>query len=157
MLVRRFIYTFLVSMIPAIEIKGAIPFGIALGLPAPVAFAAALCGSGLIACFLAFFTHWFYEACRRRHLLPGFTAWMGRITEKHEESFQRFGPLAIFAYVAVPIPGTGTWTGSIIAGVFNLKPKRILLSVFCGNVVSGLIVTLVGNGLVSMVKSIFIQ
>ncbi|MCC8029694.1 MAG: small multi-drug export protein [Lachnospiraceae bacterium] len=156
MIVRRFIFTFLVSMIPAVEIKGAIPFGIALGLPAPVAYAAALCGSSLVACFLAFFTNWFYEACRSRHLLPRFTAWMGRITSKHEDSFQRFGPLAIFAYVAVPIPGTGTWTGAIIAGVFNLKPKRIFLSVFCGNIVSGLIVSLVGNGLVSFAKNIIL-
>ncbi|MCD7982057.1 MAG: small multi-drug export protein [Clostridiales bacterium] len=157
MIFRRLVFTFLVSMIPAIEIKGAIPFGIALGLPAPAAFAAALCGSSIVACFLAFVTHWFYEACRRRHLFPRFIGWMERITLKNRDNFQRFGPLAIFIYVAIPIPGTGTWTGSIIAGVFNLKPQRIITSVICGNVVAGLIVSLVGNGVIGVFKTLFIS
>lgn len=152
--VRRFIYTFLVSMIPAIEIKGAIPFGIALGLDAHIAFFAGLAGSSVIVCFLAFFTNWFYRFCKRKHLFKRFIGWMDKITNKHSQRIQSLGSLAIFAYVAVPIPGTGTWTGSIIAGVFNMKPRNIILSVFCGNIVSGLIVSLVGNEVISMIRMI---
>lgn len=151
-MVRRFFYTALVSMIPAIEVKGAIPFGIALGLKPYTALAAALCGSSVIVIFLAFFTNWFYRFCKRKHLLRHFTGWMDRITSKNSQRLKRLGPLAIFAYVAVPIPGTGTWTGSIIAGVFNMKPRNIIISVICGNTVAGMIVTLVSTGVVTMLK-----
>lgn len=149
---RRFIYTFLVSMIPAIEIKGAIPFGIALGLDARIAYIAGLAGSSVIVCFLAFFTNWFYRFCKKKHLLKRFIGWMDKITTKHSHRIRRLGPLAIFVYVAVPIPGTGTWTGSIIAGVINMRPRNIILSVIFGNIVSGLIVSFVGNEVISMIR-----
>lgn len=153
-IIRRLFYTFLVSMIPAIEIKGAIPFGIALGLDTKLAYIAALAGSSVILVFLAFFTNWFYRFCKRKHLMKHFTGWMDKITQKHSEKIKRFGPLAIFAYVAVPIPGTGTWTGSIIAGVFNMKPRNIILSVFSGNIISGMIVSLVGSSVANILQTI---
>ena len=64
---RRFIYTFLVSMVPAVEVKGAIPFGMALGLDVRLAYIAALLGSGVVVCFLAFVTNWFYRFCKERN------------------------------------------------------------------------------------------
>lgn len=140
-------------MIPAVEIKGAIPFGIALGLDAHIAFIASLAGSSVIVCFLAFFTNWFYRFCKRKNLLKRFIGWMDKITSKHSHRIQRLGSLAIFAYVAVPIPGTGTWTGSIIAGVLNMRPRNIILSVFFGNIISGLIVSFVGNEVISMIRT----
>lgn len=150
---RRFIYTFLVSMVPAVEVKGAIPFGMALGLDVRLAYIAALLGSGVVVCFLAFVTNWFYRFCKERNLLKRFIGWIDKITSKNSEKIQKFGPLAIFAYVAVPIPGTGTWTGSIIAGVINLKPRNIIISVFCGNMVSGLIMALLSSGVITLISS----
>ena len=130
MVFSKLIYTFLVSMIPAVEVKGAIPFGMALQLAPWQAYLMALSGSFFVVCFLAFFTHWFYVECK-----------------KH-------GPLAIFAYVAVPIPGTGTWTGSIIAGVLNMKPQVTILCVMCGNAVAGMIMTLASAGVISMISKL---
>ena len=153
LVLRRFIYTFLVSMVPAVEVKRAIPFGIALGLDVRLAYVAALLGSGIVVCFLAFVTNWFYRFCKARNLLKRFIGWIDKITGKNREKIQKFGPLAIFAYVAVPIPGTGTWTGSIIAGVINLKPRSIIISVFCGNMVSGLIMALLSSGVFTLISS----
>lgn len=153
LVLRRFIYTFLVSMVPAVEVKGAIPFGIALGLDVRLAYVAALLGSGIVVCFLTFVTNWFYRFCKARNLLKRFIGWIDKITGKNREKIQKFGPLAIFAYVAVPIPGTGTWTGSIIAGVINLKPRSIIISVFCGNMVSGLIMALLSSGVFTLISS----
>ena len=153
LILRRFIFTLLASMVPAVEVKGAIPFGMALGLEAWMAYIAALIGSGFVVCFLAFFTNWFYRFCKRKNLLKRFIGWMDRITTKNQDKIQKFGPLAIFAYVAVPIPGTGTWTGSIIAGVINLKPRNIIISVICGNLISGLIMVLLSSGVISLIKT----
>ncbi len=151
---RRFIFTLLASMVPAVEVKGAIPFGMALGLEAWMAYVAALLGSGVIVCFLAFITNWFYRFCKERDYLKRFIGWMDKITSKNADKIQKFGPLAIFIYVAVTVPGTGAWTGSIIAGVINLKPRSIIISVCCGNLVSGLIMVLLSSGVFTLIQII---
>lgn len=148
---RRMIYTFLVAMVPAIEVKGAIPFGMALQLSAWQAYAMALSGSFFVVCFLAFFTHWFYLKCKKHGVLKRFIGWIDKIVDKNHDKIKKYGPFAIFAYVAVPIPGTGTWTGSIIAGVLNMRPRIIILSVMCGNAVAGLIMTLASAGVIHLI------
>ena len=69
MVFSKLIYTFLVSMIPAVEVKGAIPFGMALQLAPWQAYLMALSGSFFVVCFLAFFTHWFYVECKKHGFL----------------------------------------------------------------------------------------
>ena len=64
---KRMIWTFLVAMVPAVEVKGAIPFGIALGLKPVISYVSALIGSGIIVCCLAFITNWFYRFCKERN------------------------------------------------------------------------------------------
>lgn len=149
---RRLIWTFLVAMVPAVEVKGAIPFGVALNLHPVQAYLCALSGSFIVVCFLAFFTNWFYRYCKRKGYLKRFIGWIDKSVTKNHDKIAKFGPLGIFAYVAVPIPGTGTWTGSIIAGVLNMKPRIIILSVMCGNFVSGLIMTLASTGVASILS-----
>ena len=97
-------------MIPAVEVKGAIPFGMALQLAPWQAYLMALCGSFFVVCFLAFFTHWFYVECKKHGFLKRFIGWIDKIVTKNKDKIHKYGRLAIFAYVAVPIPGTGTWT-----------------------------------------------
>ena len=137
MIFPKLIYTFFVAMIPAVEVKGAIPFGMALQLAPWQAYLMALCGSFFVVCFLAFFTHWFYVECKKHGFLKRFIGWIDKIVTKNKDKIHKYGPLAIFAYVAVPIPGTGTWTGSIIAGVLNMRPGITIFCVMCGNAVAG--------------------
>lgn len=154
MIFSKLIYTFLVAMIPAVEVKGAIPFGIALQLAPWQAYLMALTGSFLVVCFLAFFTHWFYVKCKKHGFLKRFIGWIDRMVLKNQDKIRKYGPLAIFAYVAVPIPGTGTWTGSIIAGVLNMKPRITILCVMCGNAVAGMIMTLASAGVINMISKL---
>lgn len=149
---RAFLFTFIASMIPAVEVKGAIPFGVALGMPVLAAYATALLGSTIVICFLAFVTNWFYRKCKEKNILRRFIGWIEKITVKNHEKIEKWGPLAILVYVAVPIPGTGTWTGSIIAGVLNMKPRTIIISVFCGNVIAGMIMSLASKGVFSVIE-----
>lgn len=148
------IWTFLVAMIPAVEVKGAVPFGVALSLKPVQAYLSALAGSFIVVCFLAFFTNWFYRFCKRHGWLKRFIGWIDKIVSNNREKIDRFGPLGIFAYVAVPIPGTGTWTGGIIAGVLDMKPHVIIISVMCGNVVSGLILMAASTGVAHMISQV---
>ena len=148
---RHMVWTFLVAMIPAVEVKAAIPFGIALRLHPVQAYFAALMGSFIVVCFLAFFTNWFYRCCKRKGWLKRFIGWIDKIVSNNEDKIKKFGPIGIFIYVAIPIPGTGTWTGGIIAGVLNMKPHVIIISVMCGNFVSGLIMALASKGVAQFI------
>ena len=140
MIFPKLIYTFFVAMIPAVEVKGAIPFGMALQLAPWQAYLMALCGSFFCGLFPGFFLHWFYVECKKHGFLKRFIGWIDKIVTKNKDKIHKYGPLAIFAYVAVPIPGTGTWTGSIIAGVLNMRPGITIFCVMCGNAVAGMIV-----------------
>ncbi|MGN0267245.1 MAG: COG2426 family protein [Lachnospiraceae bacterium] len=149
LILKRMIWTALVSMIPAIEVKGAIPFGQAVGLHPVVAYVSAIIGSTIILTFLAYFTRWFYSACKRKGYLKRFIGWMDKITNKNLPKWKKFGHWAIVAYVAVPIPGTGTWTGAIIASVLGMSPRKIIFSVFLGNLISALILSFFSNGVLT--------
>ena len=152
MIFPKLIYTFFVAMIPAVEVKGAIPFGMALQLAPWQAYLMALCGSFFVVCFLAFFTHWFYVECKKHGFLKRFIGWIDKIVTKNKDKIHKYGPLAIFAYVAVPIPGTGTWAGSIIAGVLNMRPGITIFCVMCGNAVAGMIVMLASSGVIHLIS-----
>ena len=81
-----------------------------------------------------------------------FIVCIDKLVTKNKDKIQKYGPLAIFAYVAVPIPGTGTWTGSIIAGVLNMKPRITIFCVMCGNAVAGMIMMLASSGVISLIS-----
>ena len=148
---KRMVWTGLLAMVPVFEVKGAIPFGQTVGLTSVEAYIAAIIGSTIMLTFLAYFTKWFYAACKRRGYLKRFTGWMDKIANKNLPKWKKFGHWAIVAYVAVPIPGTGTWTGAIIASVLGMTPKKIILSVFCGNLISALILSLASNGVLNAI------
>lgn len=148
---KRMVWTGLLAMVPIFEVKGAIPFGQAVGLTPVQAYIAAIVGSTIMLSFLAYFWQWFYKACKKRGYLKRFTGWMDKITNKSLPKWKKYGHWAIVAYVAVPIPGTGTWTGAIIASVLGMKPKKIILSVVGGNLISALILTLASTGVLNAI------
>ena len=147
---KRMVWTALLSMVPIFEVKGAIPFGQAVGLTPALAYIAAIIGSTIMLTFLAYFTRWFYGACKRRGHMKRFTGWMDKIANKNLPKWKKFGHWAIVAYVAVPIPGTGTWTGAIIASVLGMSPRKIIFSVFCGNLISALLLSFFSKGILNI-------
>lgn len=148
---KRMVWTGLLAMVPVFEVKGAIPFGQAVGLTPVQAYIAAIVGSTIMLSFLAYFWQWFYKTCKSHGCLKRFTGWMDKIANKNLPKWKKFGHWAIVAYVAVPIPGTGTWTGAIIACVLGMSPKKVILSVVGGNLISALIMSLASNGVINAI------
>ncbi len=152
-ILRRFIYTVLVSMIPAVEIKVGIPFGLVLGLRPALAYIAGMVGTTIVVVALAFLGGWFFDLCRKKGWIMRFINWTDRLAEKHAKQLNRFGTLAVFVWTAVPVPGMGTWTGSIIAVAIRMKKRWIIFSVVCGNIISGIIMLFIGGGVASLMQS----
>ena len=143
----KFISTFFISMLPVVELRLGLPYGIALGLDYPLALTAAVLGNMLpVPCIILFIRQIF--AWMRRHMpkLDGGVA--KRETKAHlkGESVQKYGPLGLLIFVAIPLPGTGAWTGALVAAMMEMRLKRAFPAIVIGVVIAGVIVSVVTYG-----------
>ena len=143
--------TLIVSMIPVIELRGAIPLGVGLGLSHFDAMWVSMLGNMLPVPFIILFIRPIFKWMTRK------SEKLGRVVEKLEaraegkwdkvHKYQFFG-LAIF--VGIPLPGTGAWTGALIAAVMDMRMRSALPSFALGVVMAGLLVTGITYGFTSI-------
>lgn len=134
------LFTMLVSMLPIIELRGGLPFGVALGLPYYLAFPAAVIGNLIPAPFIIVYIRRIFELMRR--YLP----WLNGVVDKLERKahlkgrkVQKYQYLGLWLFVAVPLPGTGAWTGSLAAAFLGMRLKKAMPAVFLGVLTAGCI------------------
>ncbi|RTH19704.1 small multidrug export protein [Thermus scotoductus] len=143
------LYVILVAALPVVELRGAIPLGVALGLSPGEAFLLALLGNLLVAPVALFLLPWAVALLTRVPFLDKLWAALeARVRLKGEEQVQRLGALGLFLFVAVPLPGTGAWSGAVLAVVLGLKGRYALLAISLGVLAAGLIVLLLTGGAV---------
>lgn len=138
----EFIFTMLVSMIPIVELRGGLPFGVALGLPYPVAFTAAVIGNILPAPFIVVYIRRIFQWMRRR--LPRFNGVVDKLENKAHlkgNKVNKYKYLGLFLFVGIPLPGTGAWTGSLAAAFLDMPLRKALPSIIAGVILAGCIMT----------------
>ena len=132
--------TFLVAMVPVVELRGAIPFGVVRGLNLWTAIVASVLGNLVPVPFIILFIRRIF-AWMRAHMpkLDGLVTRMEKKAEKYA-----FWGLAIL--VAIPLPGTGAWTGALVAAMMEMRLKRAFPAIVIGVVIAGVIVSVVTYG-----------
>lgn len=138
----EFIFTMLVSMIPIVELRGGLPFGVALGLPYPAAFAASVIGNVLPAPFIVVYIRRIFQWMRRR--LPRFNGVVDKLENKAHlkgNKVNKYKYLGLFLFVGIPLPGTGAWTGSLAAAFLDMPLRKALPSIIAGVLLAGCIMT----------------
>lgn len=135
------------AILPILELKVAIPMGVAMGMPFWTAFLLAYAGSCLPSPFIIFFIEKIIVALSRSKVkfFNSVSNWILKKVDKHKGKIEKYGYLGVFIFVAIPLPGTGVWTGSLIAAMIGLKPKKSIPLVFLGNLVAGLAMVLLTN------------
>ncbi len=147
----KYFATFLVSMIPVIELRGGVPFGVALGLPVSGAFLAALLGNMLPVPFIVLFVRRMFAFIRER--IPQLGSWVERLEKRAWEKSDRvlqYESWGLLLFVAIPLPGTGAWTGALIAALLDMRLKKAVPVIFLGVLIAGVIVTGLTYGVVSL-------
>lgn len=145
--VKHLLYILAISMVPVIELRGAIPVGLGLGLPFYAVFVTALMGNLLPVPFLILFTRRVFEWLRRKSgLLERFVSRLERKAESKEALLKKYELLGLCILVAIPLPGTGAWTGSLVAAVFDIRLKYAFPVIALGVLIAGVIVSLVTYG-----------
>lgn len=138
----RELQVFLLSILPVIELRGAIPYGIARGMN-PI-HAALLCitGSMVPVPFLLFFLKPFFVRLRSYSIIGRFEKWLTERTVRKAGNIKKYSLLGLIFFVALPIPSTGVWTGSVAAALFNLRIKYAFFAILLGNIIAAFIVTM---------------
>ena len=143
-LLLKYLITFLVGMVPILELRGAIPIGVfSLNLTYFEAFVCSFLGNIVPIYFIVKFIRPLFDFFRRWKIFRIIIDWATeRATRKIEESekLQNYTAIGLFLFVAVPLPGTGAWVGSLIANFLNLQPKKAIPPIVAGVLVAGIIV-----------------
>ena len=132
------IFTMLVSMLPVIELRGGIPFGVALGLPYYLAFPAAVAGNLIPAPIIVVYIRRIFMLMRRH--LPRLNFLVDRLEKKAHlkgKKVQKFQYLGLWLFVAIPLPGTGAWTGALAAAFLDMRLKKAMPAITMGVLTAG--------------------
>ncbi len=146
-LLGKIFMTLAVSMIPVIELRGAIPIGVAHGLSPWVAIPVAIIGNLIPVPFIILFIRRIFAWMRKRFpRLDGLVSRLEARAEKKKDVVLRYEFWGLFIFVAIPLPGTGTWTGALIAAMLDMRLKKAFPAIALGVLAAGIIVAFVTYG-----------
>ena len=136
------LWVFLISALPIVELRGALPVAL-LVYEIPWYFALPVCllGNLLPVPFLLLFLDPLSKLLSRVELFKRVLDWIFRRTRKRGRIVDRYKRIGLMLFVAIPLPVTGAWTGSIAASLFGISFKHAFLSILSGVLISGVIVT----------------
>ena len=139
--------TFLVAMVPVVELRGAIPFGVVRGLNLWTAISASVLGNLVPVPFIILFIRRIF-AWMRAHMpkLDGLVTRMEKKAEKNRAAVEKYAFWGLAILVAIPLPGTGAWTGALVAAMMEMRLKRAFPAIVIGVVIAGVIVSVVTYG-----------
>lgn len=149
--VGEFCFTILVSMIPVIELRGGIPFGVAAGLPVWAAYLAAVIGNLIPVPFIIVYIRRIFMWMRRR--LPKLNSLVDKLERKAHlkgQKVTRYKYLGLAIFVAIPLPGTGAWTGALAASFLDMPLRKAIPSIAAGVVVAGAAISILTFGVSSL-------
>ena len=139
--------TFLVAMVPVIELRGAIPFGVARDLNLWAAIAAAVAGNLLPVPFIILFIRNVFAWLRKRHQrLNDLVNRLEARAEGKKETVRRYAFWGLVILVAIPLPGTGAWTGALVAAMMDMRVKKAFPAIALGVVIAAVIVSVITYG-----------
>ena len=147
----EFTLTMLVSMIPVVELRGGIPFGVASGLPVWAAFIAAVIGNLIPVPFIIVYIRRIFQWMRQK--MPRLNRLVDRLERKAHlkgQKVTKFKYLGLMLFVAVPLPGTGAWTGSLAAAFLDMPLRKAIPSIFTGVLVAGIAISILTFGVASL-------
>ena len=150
-----YVYVFLISMLPIIELRGAIPVAFALGLDMVPGFIVSVLGNLIPVPFILLFITPFCNFLKKTKAFRWFPEWLEKKVAKNEGKVTKYKNLGLFFFVAIPLPGTGAWTGALVASFIGYKFKDAFLAIFLGVLTAGVIMSAFSFGLLDFIINLF--
>ncbi len=143
----KILTTFLISMVPIIELRGAIPWATGMGLSPVIAIPVAMIGNLLPIPFIILFIKKIFAWMR--NVSPKLNKVVDKMeskADKNKEKVLKYAFWGLVLFVAIPLPGTGAWTGALVAAMLDMPLKKAFPSVVLGVLGAGIIVAFVSYG-----------
>ena len=144
--------TFFISMLPVGELRAGLPYGIAQGLEYSLALMAALLGNMIPVPFIIVYIKRIFEWMRKH--MPRMNALVTKIENRAHlkgETVEKYGHWGLLLFVAIPLPGTGAWTGALIAALLNIRTSKAVPVILIGVCIAAAIMTLITYGVIHIV------
>ena len=143
--------TLLVSMVPVIELRGGVPFGTALGLAPLHALVVCIIGNMLPIPFIIVYIRRIFHWMRRRS--PRLNALVDKLEKKAHlkgQKVTKYKYIGLWLFVAIPLPGTGGWTGALVAAFLDMRLRKAMPAIFAGVLIAGFLITGITYGFTSI-------
>ena len=135
---------FVVSLLPILELRGGLVAASILGIDWIVAFPICVIGNMLPMPFILLFLKQIFAFLKRKGGFFGkMVCWLEERADRKSSSLNKYKLFGLFLFVAIPLPGTGAWTGALVAALMEMRMKRALPTIFLGVLIAGIAVTLV--------------
>ena len=147
----KYLIVFLISMVPLIELRGAIPYAVGFQLPLLPSYIVAILGNMLPVPFIILFARKILEWGKNKKITKKFFTFClekgNKGGKKLQEKAGRNVYFALFLFVGIPLPGTGAWTGTLAASLLNLDFKKSIIAIMGGVVLAGIIMGVISLGI----------
>ena len=155
-MVKNFFWVLPLSMIPVLELRASIPVGSSLGLNAWQCAVAAIVGNMIPVPFVILFIRKIFAYLKENW--PKLSRFVERLEAKAEKKkplVQKYAILGLTLLVAIPLPGTGAWTGALVAAMLDIRLKRAIPCILLGVVIAAVIVTMITYGIRFGIGTVF--
>lgn len=146
-MIKSFFWVLFLSMVPVAELRVSIPIGCSLGLPVLQCAAAAIIGNMIPVPFIILFIRKVFDFLRKHW--PKLSRLVDQLEAKAEKKkplVQKYAILGLTLLVAIPLPGTGAWTGALVAAMLDIRLKRAVPCIFLGVVIAATVVSMISYG-----------
>jgi uncharacterized membrane protein len=137
-------------MMPVVELRAALPWAIARGLDPWFSYVLCVLFNMVPVPFILLFLNKILTWMEGTKTFAGVARWLKERAHKKSDTYYKYEMLGLFILVAIPLPGTGAWTGALVASVMGLKMKRAIPPIFLGVAAAGIIMLTLSLGVVSV-------
>ena len=158
-MLKKYLWVFLISMVPLVELRGAIPVSQVMGLPLTTSYIVSIVGNMLPVPIIYLFARKVLEWGCDKPLIGGFFSWCLEKGKKGGKKLQEKAGRGLFValllFVGIPLPGTGAWTGTLAASLLDMDFKSRIIAVMGGVLLAGVIMGAASAGLLGALGAVF--
>jgi uncharacterized membrane protein len=144
------IIVFIISILPILELRGGLLAASLIGLNPVRAYIVSIIGNILPVPFILLFISKIIDWMEKSKIkfLNKFAHWLRKKAEKNKGQIEKYGYIGLVLFVGIPLPGTGAWTGCLIASLLNMDKKKSFISTFLGIIMASIIMMIISYGII---------
>ena len=147
--VGKYILVFIISLMPILELRGGLIAAALLGLPPVPAYIISIIGNLIPIPLILWLLDYVFDFMKKHNILKKFVLFCERKGNEKKDKIEKLGFLGLVLFVGVPLPGTGAWTGCLIATILRMDKKKAFLAAALGVIMASIIMMLISYGVLA--------